>query len=372
MPVAVSEIIRLIEEAAPPYLAETWDNSGFQLGDPGDKITRVLLALDLTTAVAAEAWEKGARLIISHHPLFFKPVKTIRFDRPEGELIRYLIASQISVYAAHTNLDLAEGGVNTALAQILGLKELSILQEAGRDAYFKLAVFIPVGQLDQVRSAIAEAGAGWIGNYSHCTFASSGTGTFKPLAGTNPFIGNIGEIEQVQEIRLETVVPAKRLNGVLQAMLKAHPYEEVAYDLYRMENPGVAYGLGRVGTLPQAMPLGRFAERVKDALGLPTLRFGGLLEETVSKVAVCGGSGADLWEAALASGADTLVTSDFKYHTAQQILDAGLKFVDPGHYGTEAVVLPSLQNYLRSRCRELNMDIEIILSETKTDPFEYL
>ncbi|TEB15421.1 putative GTP cyclohydrolase 1 type 2 [Pelotomaculum sp. FP] len=372
MPVKVSEIIRLIEEAVPPYLAEKWDNSGFQLGAPEDKIARVLLALDVNPVVAAEAREKGAGLIVSHHPLFFKPVKAIRFDRAEGELIRYLISHKICVYAAHTNLDLAEGGVNTALARRLGLNDLSILQEAGRDAYFKLAVFVPMGHLDQVRSAIAEAGAGWIGNYSHCTFAVPGTGTFKPLAGANPFIGSIGEIEQVQEIRLETVVPAKRVNGVLQAMSKAHPYEEVAYDLYRLDNPGAAYGLGRVGALPQPMPLGRFAEKVKDVLGLAALRFGGSLEETVSKVAVCGGSGADLWEAALSCGADTLVTSDIKYHTAQQILDAGLKFVDPGHYGTEAVVLPELQNYLRSRCRELNMDIEVILSETKTDPFEYL
>jgi putative NIF3 family GTP cyclohydrolase 1 type 2 len=155
-------------------------------------------------------------------------------------------------------------------------------------------------------------------------------------------------------------------------MMKAHPYEEVAYDLYRLENPGPAYGLGRVGTLSPAMTLGRFADKVKEALGLKSLRLGGLSEDTVSRVAVCGGSGADLWEAALSCGADTLVTSDVKYHTAQQILDAGLKFVDPGHYGTEAVVLPSLQNHLRSRCRELSMDIEIILSEIKTDPFEYL
>lgn len=372
MPVEVGEIIRLVEEAAPLYLAEKWDNSGFQLGDPGYKITRVLLALDVTMAVAAEAREKGAGLIVSHHPLFFKPVKTIRFNSTEGELIHTLIANQICVYSAHTSLDLAEGGVNTALAQVLGLKELSVLQEAGRDAYFKLAVFVPVDYLDQVRSAVTEAGAGWIGNYSHCTFSSPGKGTFKPLSGTNPFIGNIGEIEQVEEIRLETIVPARLVNKVLQAMLKAHPYEEVAYDLYRLENPGVAYGLGKVGVLPQVMPLGRFAEKVKDSLGLTGLRFGGRLEEKVCKIAVCGGSGADLWEAALSCGADTLVTSDIKYHTAQQILAAGLKFVDPGHYGTEAMVLPVLQKLLQSRCRELNMDIEIILSGIKTDPFEYL
>lgn len=372
MPAAVSEIIRLIEEIAPPYLAENWDNSGFQLGDPGEQITRVLLTLDVTPAVAAEAREKGAGLIVSHHPLFFKPLKAIYFNRPEGEIIRSLITYGIGVYAAHTNLDLAEIGVNTALSQVLGLKGLSILQETGRDAHFKLAVFVPVEHLEQVRAAIAEAGAGWIGNYSHCTFASPGTGTFKPLSGTNPFIGNIGEIEQVQELRLETIVPAKKVKGVLQAMIKAHPYEEVAYDLYRLENPGVAYGLGRVGVLPRPVSFGQFVASVKDALGIAALRFGGSLEETASKIAVCGGSGADLWEAAQSLGADTLVTSDIKYHEAQQILGAGLKFVDPGHYGTEAVVLPVLQNHLRSRCQELNMDIEIILSGTRTDPFDYL
>jgi dinuclear metal center YbgI/SA1388 family protein len=372
MSVTVSEIIRLIEEAAPPYLAEKWDNSGFQLGDPGDKINRVLLALDVTPAVAAEARDKGAGLIVSHHPLFFKPLKSIRFDRVEGELIRYLISHRIGVYAAHTNLDLADGGVNTVLARILGLNEITILQATGRDMCYKLAVFVPVGHLEQVRSAIADAGAGWIGNYSHCTFSSAGTGTFKPLTGANPFIGSVGEIEQVEEIRLETVVPANRVKGVLEAMIKAHPYEEVAYDLYPLENPGMAYGLGRAGVLTQPLEFGLFVERVKKSLGLARLRCGGNLEETVSKVAVCGGSGAELWEAALSCGADTLVTSDVKYHTARQMLDAGLKFVDPGHYGTEAVVLPALQEYLRSRSQELNMDIEIILSEVKTDPFEYL
>lgn len=372
MPAAVSEIIRLIEELAPPYLAEKWDNSGLQLGDPGEQITSLLLTLDVTSTVCAEAREKGAGLIVSHHPLIFKPLKGIYLNRPEGEIIRFLITHGISVYAAHTNLDLADGGVNTALAQALDLNGLSILQETGRDTYYKLAVFVPAGHLDQVRSTIAEAGAGWIGNYSHCTFASPGTGTFKPLSGTNPFIGNIGEIEQVQELRLETVVPANRVDGVLRAMIKAHPYEEVAYDLYRLENPGAAYGLGRVGVLTQPVAFDRFAEKVKEALGLTALRFGGALQEPVSKVAVCGGAGADLWEAALSLGADTLVTSDIKYHTAQQILDAGLKFVDPGHYGTEAVALPLLQKHLQRRCQELNMDIEVILSETKTDPFEYL
>jgi dinuclear metal center YbgI/SA1388 family protein len=371
MSVETSVVIRILEELAPAGLAESWDNSGFQLGDPGAAINRVL-TLDVTAAVAAEASERGAELIVSHHPLFFKPIKALRFDNAEGSLIRYLIEHGISVYAAHTNLDIAEGGVNKALAQSLGLNDLSILQETGREDLYKLAVFVPEEHLDQVRFAITEAGAGWIGQYSHCTFASPGTGTFKPLSGAKPFIGHIGEIEKVQEVRLETVAPANRIDGILQAMLKSHPYEEVAYDLYRLQNSGLSFGLGRVGVLSQAMTLGEFAAKVKTALGITALRCGGELNARVSKVAVCGGAGADLWPAALASGADTLVTGDLKYHTAQQILDAGLNFVDAGHYGTEAVVLPVLQNYLQSRLQDLNIDLEVIMSETRTEPFNYL
>jgi len=372
MSVEMRVVIRILEELAPARLAESWDNSGLQLGDPGAAINRILLTLDVTAAVAAEAREKGAELIVSHHPLFFKPIKAIRFDNPEGSLIRDLIEHGINVYAAHTNLDIAEGGVNTALAQALGLNDLSILQETGREDLYKLAVFVPEEHLDQVRLAITEAGAGWIGQYSHCTFSSPGIGTFKPLDGAKPFIGHIGEIEKVKEVRLETVVPANKVNRVIQAMLKSHPYEEVAYDLYRLKNPGLSFGLGRVGTLSQAMALGEFAERVKEALGITALRCGGDLNARVSKVAVCGGAGADLWQAALAAGADTLVTGDLKYHTAQQILNAGLNFVDAGHYGTEAVVLPVLQNYLQSRLRDLNIGVEVIMSESRTEPFNYL
>lgn len=372
MPVKCREIFNLIEDMAPRHLAESWDNAGLQVGDPRTEVDRVLLALDVNLSVAGEAKEKGAGLIVSHHPLFLKPPRSIDLDRPEGELIGYLIRNNITVYAAHTNLDSAAGGVNAVLAEKLGLSDLSVLHQAGRERYIKLAVFVPAGHMEDVRSAICEAGAGWIGNYSHCTFMTPGTGTFKPLEGTNPFIGKKGEIEQVSEFKLETIVPAGRLDTVIRAMLKAHPYEEVAYDLYTLENPGPAYGLGRIGTLPEPVPLRQFAEKVKAALGLPAVRLGGPPDSAVRKVAVCGGSGAELWQAAMRAGADTLVTGDVKYHVAQDMLNAGLKFVDAGHYGTEAVVMPVLQSYLAGRCRAANIDVEILLSQTNTDPFAYL
>ncbi|MDD3653409.1 MAG: Nif3-like dinuclear metal center hexameric protein [Desulfotomaculaceae bacterium] len=372
MPVKCRQIFNLMEELAPLKLAEDWDNSGLQVGDPNYEVSCVLLALDLDLNVAAEAKDLGAGLIISHHPLFFKPVKLIGLGCPQGELIYFLLLNQICAYAAHTNLDIANQGVSQALAERIGLQKLAVLLETGREAYYKIAVFVPEKHVNSVRRAMAEAGAGWIGNYSHCTFMTPGTGTFKPLEGANPYIGAKGVIEQVAEVKLETLVPEGRLSEVIRAMLEAHPYEEVAYDIYLLQNASPPYGLGRVGTLSEEWSFQQFTEMVKEALGLSIVRWGGNPGEKVTRVAVCGGSGADLWEAAKRSGADTFVTGDIKYHTAQQMLASGLKFIDPGHHGTEAVVLPMLQNYLQERCRQLKMDLQVLISQAKTDPFAYV
>lgn len=372
MPAKCSDIFRLIEEIAPAHLAESWDNSGLQMGDPRVEVERVLLSLDVDLNVAREARTSGCRLIVSHHPMLFKPTGSIRLDLPGGALVAYLVNNGIHVYAAHTNLDNAAGGVSTALADKLDLKNPVVLNQAGRERYLKLAVFVPLEHTEAVRNAMSEAGAGWIGNYSHCTFMTPGTGTFKPLQGTDPYIGKTGVIERVEEIKIETIVPAGSLDSVLQAMLDVHPYEEVAYDLFELVNSGPAYGAGRVGTLEAPVSLRQFAEKVKSVLGLPAVRLGGSPESPVRTVAVCGGSGADFWKDALQAGADTFITGDLKYHTAQDMLAAGLNFIDPGHYGTEAVVLPVLHRFLVRRCRENNMDVEILLAQTNTDPFAYL
>jgi len=360
-----------VEEIAPRHLAESWDNTGLQVGDPEAVVHRVMLALDVALEVAAEAKDNGAGLIVSHHPMIFEPLREVRIDSPGGKLVAFLIENRIAVYAAHTSLDNVSGGVSDALAEKIGLTRPAVLQKTGRERYIKLAVFVPSGHLEEVRRAVTEAGAGHIGNYSDCTFAAPGTGTFRPLDGTIPYIGKTGELEMVEEVKLETVLPAARLASVLDAMLKAHPYEEVAYDLYPLEN-GPACGPGRVGDLPGPVPFGEFALRVKKALGLDLVRVGGSPEETVKRVAVCGGAGADLWPAALSAGADTFVTGDLKYHDAREMLAAGLKFLDAGHHGTETAVLSVLHSRLVRRCRETNLDVEIFLSKTNTDPFAYL
>lgn len=372
MPVKCMEIFNLVEEMAPRSLAESWDNTGLQVGHPGSEVDRIMLALDVNMNVAREAREKKAGLIISHHPLFLNPYRSINLGRPEGELVSYLIRNNIAVYSAHTNLDNAAGGVNSVFAEKLGLEDVSVLQRAGQERYIKLAVFVPAGHVEDVRNALSEAGAGWIGNYSHCTFMTRGTGTFKPLDGTNPYIGRAGEIEKVEEYKLETIVPYGKLDIVIRAMLKAHPYEEVAYDLYPLENAGPAYGPGRVGILSEPVSFRQFAEKVKDALSLPAVRLGGDLESNVYKVAVCGGSGAGLWTDALSAGADVFVTGDVKYHTAQDMLAAGLKFIDAGHYGTEVFIMPVLRSYLVERCKAAGINVEILLSQTNTDPFGHL
>ncbi len=371
MAVRCREIFNIIEKLAPCHLAEKWDNTGLQAGNPGQVIDKALITLDVNIHVAREARDIGAGLILSHHPMLMAPVKSVSMDTPGGELLAFIIRNDITVYAAHTNLDAATGGVSDALARKLDLSELTVLQPS-QSRYLKLAVFVPVGHDEKVRSSMAEAGAGWIGNYSSCFFFTRGTGTFKPAPGTRPFIGKTGELEQVEEVKVETIVPAYRLDAVLEAMQKAHPYEEVAYDLYQLENICTSSGLGRVGILPEPLPLQRFAEKVKAALGQDAVRFGGPPDIMVKRVAVCSGSGADFWPAALRAGADTLVTGDVKYHTAQDILAAGLNFIDAGHHGTEAVILPVLKDHLDDWCAKEKKNIVVVLSQINTNPFTYV
>ncbi|WP_151191795.1 Nif3-like dinuclear metal center hexameric protein [Desulfotomaculum copahuensis] len=365
-------ISNLVEELAPLELAEEWDNSGWQLGDPGASVRRVLLALDVDQDVCREARARDVQLIVSHHPLFFKGIKQIRLDRPAGVLVAELLRAGIGVYAAHTNLDSARRGVNDVLAAGLELRETAVLKPGGRERYLKLAVFVPADHAEAVKRTLGDAGAGWIGNYSHCTFAAPGTGTFLPLTGTNPYTGRVGQLAEVAEVRLETILPASIAGRVIEAMLAVHPYEEVAYDLYPLANRvKPTAGLGRTGMLPQALPLADFAGRVRGILSLPGLRWGGAANRAVRRVALCGGAGAGLWPEALAAGADVLVTGDVGYHAARDMLAAGMAFIDAGHYGTEKVILPALRDYLAQRCREKELPVEFMVSEAQADPFSF-
>lgn len=372
MPAVTGAVIAaIVEELAPLELAEPWDNPGWQLGNPQAPVERVLLCLDVGREVVEEAGQKAAQLILTHHPLFFKGIKSLRLDSPPGALVAELLRLGIGVYTAHTNLDRARLGVSDALVRVLGLQETEVLAPA-EERYYKLVVFVPVGHVEAVREALGNAGAGWIGNYSHCTFGVEGTGTFLPLEGTSPYIGRQGVLERVREVRLETVVPSALVEKAVRAMLEAHPYEEVAYDLYPLANRfKPSLGLGRVGTLPEAVPLQSFAGRVREALGLEAVRWAGEGSRAVRRVAVCGGAGGELWREALAARADVLVTGDVSYHTARDMLAAGLAFVDAGHYGSERVVLPLLKEVLARALEERGLAVELLLSESEKEPFLY-
>ncbi|MDN5345218.1 MAG: hypothetical protein PWQ18_1332 [Clostridia bacterium] len=362
-----SEIIAIMEALAPPELAVEWDNVGLMLGSPAAEVRRVLVCLDVTAPVAAEATARGANLIISHHPLFFRPLKALRFDEARGDLVRRLIQENIMVYSAHTNLDSADLGVSYHLAARLELEDIQVLRPTHQEKYIKLVTFIPEEHEKVVREALTRAGAGWIGNYSDCTFRVAGTGTFRPLAGTRPYIGQEGQVAEVKEYRLETIIPKARLKEVLPALFKAHPYEEVAYDLDPLANEGPAQGIGRIGVLSQAVSLEEFALQVKEHLGAARVNVVGDREHKVKKVAVCGGAGSDIMATARTNGADVLVTGDLKFHEAQAAASMGLAVIDAGHFATERIIVPALVTYLQEQLQE--REVMVLASQKEQEPW---
>ncbi|MDK2798646.1 MAG: hypothetical protein PWP27_251 [Clostridiales bacterium] len=342
------EVIKELEKLAPLSLAESWDNVGLLIGNREQKVKNIMVTLDINYEVITEAVEKKVDLIISHHPIIFKPLKKITEDDLLGKMVRILVKNNISVYAAHTNLDICQGGLNDLFASKLQLKNIKVLEVLQKQKLKKIVVFIPEGYEDSVRQAMTNAGAGWIGDYSDCTYTCKGIGTFRPLEGTNPFVGKQGKIEKVNEYRLETVVPENKISDVVQSMIKAHPYEEVAYDVYPLEIEGKAIGLGRIGELDKQTTFAEFINIVKSILNTTHVQYIGNKQSIVSKIAVCTGSGGDLIPSCLKQNADVYVTGDIKYHQAQLAQEMGLNIIDAGHYQTEYIVVSFLAEYIRN------------------------
>lgn len=369
MSVKCQTIINFLEQFAPSRLAEEWDNIGLQLGDRAQEIKTILVTLDLAPQVVQEAVALGADLIIAHHPVIFKPLRNIRADLPQGKMILDVIKNNISVYCAHTNLDSASEGVNQALAELMRLKDIMVLNPDKFENLFKLVIFVPVTHRDSVRAAITGAGAGWIGNYSDCTFSVDGTGTFKAAPGCHPYIGEIGKLEHTPEVRLETIITEKQINKVIRAALEAHPYEEAAYDIYPLANRVNQQGLGRIGELSAPVTLQSFMDDVKESLNLSALKYAGSTQALVQKIAVCGGSGASLIHKAAFSGADVLLTGDVKYHEAQEAFALGLNLVDAGHFATEYPVVGRLTELLSKQFSDEG--ISVFQSKMNKDVFSY-
>lgn len=364
----LQDLLGLLHRLYPPALAEKWDNVGLQSGDPAAPVSRILVCLDVSERALEEAVRIGAQAVVSHHPLIFQPLKRISPVDETGRLLCRAIRDDVAIVSAHTNLDIADNGLNDWLAHRLGLEKTAPLR-LGDEQLYKLIVFVPAGYEDQVAAALFEAGAGSVGDYDSCSFQSKGSGTFRPGEETRPFIGQAGTLERVREVRLETILTREVQGRVIQRMLKAHPYEEVAYDLIPLANRRPDVGLGRIGRLDRPATLGQFTEVVKGSLDIRHVRIVGDLQRKVAKVAVCGGSGASLLGDAERQGADVLVTGDVKYHEALSARSRNIALVDAGHFGTEHIMVKQLATTLRQAAADKRMDIEVDELKGETDPF---
>ncbi|WP_438351655.1 Nif3-like dinuclear metal center hexameric protein [Paenibacillus sp. FA6] len=364
-------VIQYMEQLAPKHVAMPDDRIGLQLGTLQKDIHNVLIALDVNDEVVEEAIGLQVDLIIAHHAIIFRPLKHLQTDTPMGRLYEKLIKHDIAVYISHTNLDVTEGGMNDWMAEALGIENGSPLEDLHTEELSKLVVFVPKSHHQQVLDAILGAGAGAIGDYSHCSFNIEGYGTFMPLEGTEPFIGKQGRMERVEEMRIETIVPHGIRSKVIQAMLKAHPYEEVAYDLYAMNLKGRTLGLGRVGKLNRPMLLAEFVEVVKQNLQVDHVRVVGDLQRSIRKAAVLGGSGSRYVSPSIYRGADVLVTGDIDYHTAQDALMAGIAIIDPGH-NTEKIMKSKVADWMRGKLQNAKVETKVHVSEVNTEPFQFM
>ena len=346
----VNDIAKSLERWAPRGSALSYDNVGLQVGDARMEVQSCLIALDLTPAVLQEAKEKECEMIITHHPLIFRPLKQITSQTWHGHLVLELAKANIALYSIHTNLDLARDGVSFELARALGLEEIRFLR-ASKDMLLKLVTFAPVSHESSIREALAEAGAGRIGLYTHCAFSSKGTGFFKASADAQPFAGTAGgALDSVEELRIEVQLAEWQVQTVVKALKEAHPYEEVAYDLYQIQQPDTQTGMGAIGSLPEPVKPEDFLQRVCDTLSAHNLRYVPTNQALVQHIAVCGGSGSDLIPDALAAKADALVTADLTYHQYFDVLNntgsARMMLIDAGHYETEALTITLLKQFL--------------------------
>ena len=330
----LQEVIDYLNATLMPYYQEDYDNSGFLLGDPQREYTGSLVALDLTPDVIEEAIDKGLNFIVTHHPfLFGKGTRRITTRNETGRMIYRLIENGIAVYAAHTNLDNLRWGVSGILAEKLGVKNCRVLQPK-RQLLCKLVTFCPEKQADKVRQALHDAGAGKIGNYSHCSYNMEGEGRFRPEEGSHPFVGKQGEVHREPETRIEVIFEKRLEHKIVEQLLKHHPYEEPAYDILTLENEYPEVGGGVVGELEAAMSTEDFLQMVKQVTGLPVVRCSHLCKPKVQRVALCGGSGSFLIGDAKSAGADIFLTGDLKYHDFQQA-EEEIILCDIGHYESE-------------------------------------
>jgi dinuclear metal center YbgI/SA1388 family protein len=361
----IQDIISFLETIAPASLQESYDNAGLLTGNPGWNCTGIITTLDATEDVIMEAVEKKANLVVAHHPIIFGGLKKITGKNYVEKTVIAAIKNDIAIYAIHTNLDNVLNGVSGKMADMLGLVNCRILQPK-KSVLKKLVTFVPVEQAEAVRTALFAAGAGHIGNYDECSFGLLGEGTFKAGDNTDPFVGAKGVRHTEKELRLETIFPAWLQNKLISSLLAAHPYEEVPYDIYQVENRFDQTGSGLIGELSEAVTATAFLQQLKKIFNLSVIRHTPLPDKPVKKIALCGGAGSFLIETAALAGADFYVTGDVKYH---EFFDANGRLViaDIGHFESEQYTIHLLFDILREKFP----NFAVLKTGVKTNPVNY-
>jgi dinuclear metal center YbgI/SA1388 family protein len=361
----IADVISFLESLAHPSLQEHYDNAGLIVGDPSRECTGIICSLDATEDVINEAIKKKCNLVVAHHPIIFSGLKKINGKNYVEKTIITSIKNDIAIYAIHTNLDNVLHGVNGKMASLLGLQNTKVLLPK-ESSLKKLFTFVPIDKADEVRQAIFKAGGGQIGNYSECSFNAEGTGTFKAGTGTDPYVGKIGEQHKENELKVEVIFPAYQESKIIQAMIAAHPYEEVAYDVVSLDNQHTATGAGLVGELPGSMDEKDLLSKLKSVFKLSMLRHTPFTGKPIRRVALCGGAGSFLVSKALATGADVYVTADMKYH---EFFDANgrMMIVDIGHYESEQFTIDLLAEYLEQKFPTF----AVLKTEVITNPVHY-
>ena len=367
--IKVKDISATVNTIVPLKLAQNWDNVGLLVGDPNQNVKNILLTIDITAEVVAEAKKLKTDLILSYHPIIWDGLKTVTSDG-DGRIVYELVRSGISVFSIHTALDTVSGGVNDALADIMSLQDVEPLGDyvanpAGDN--YKLTVFVPLDSAEKVSNAIFEAGAGHIGNYSHCGFGTDGTGTFLPLDGAKPAIGKKGKFEKVREIRFESIVPADKVTTVVAAMKRAHPYEMPAFDCYKLHDTDPKFGLGRIGKLEKPLTVDEIIQRVKKHTGAKAVGIIGKDKRKVKKAAVCAGSCGKIISTVIAAGADLYLTGELKHHLALAAQEAGLTCLCLSHTVSERFVLKNFAKQLKKQLGQVTIKI----SKKDADPFKW-
>ena len=360
----IDEIIQHLETFAPVYLQESYDNAGLIVGEGSSECNGVITTLDATEAVVDEAISKNCNLVVAHHPIIFRGLKKLNGKNYVERTILKAIKNDIAIYAIHTNLDNVKKGVNNKIAERIALQNLQMLQPK-EQILKKLITFAPLDNAEDLRKALFAAGAGQLGKYSECSFNTEGTGTFKPEEGADPFVGEIGKRHEEKEMKIEVIFPGYLKQKIIRAMIEAHPYEEVAYDIISLGNYLSDVGSGLIGELENAVGENEFLQKIKTAFNLQAIRHTKLLGKQIKKVAVCGGAGSFLIPVALSNRADVYITSDIKYH---EFFDAeDMLLIDIGHYESEQFTIDLLYDILR----EKYPNFAVRKTEVNTNPVNY-